>query len=82
MGAFIMLTSCISSTGVMPFGPDTYTVTVESDEMGMGAAQKRAIIEATDFCQSQGRHFLHKDTSVTSSIDKDVYSLIFKCSDE
>jgi hypothetical protein len=82
IGTVILLTSCVTSTGVMPFGRDTFTVTVESEDMGMGAAQKKAISEATKFCQSQGRHFLHKDTSIATSTDKDVYSLTFKCVDE
>ena len=82
IGTVIILTSCVTSTGVMPFGPDSFTVTVESEEMGMGAAQKKAIAEAINFCQSQGRHFLPKDTNVSSSLDKDVYSLIFRCLDE
>jgi len=82
IGTLIILTSCVTSTGVMPFGPDTFTVTVESEEMGMGAAQKKAIDDATKFCQSEGRRFQPIDSSLATSDDKDVYSLTFRCLDE
>ncbi len=82
IGTVIILTSCVTSTGVMPFGPDTFTVTVESEEMGMGITQKKAISEAKIYCQSQDRHFQPQDSSLATSEDKDVYSLIFRCVDE
>lgn len=78
----IILTSCVTSTGVMPFGPDTFTVTTESEEMGMGLAQKKAISEARVFCESRGRYFQPQESSVASSAKKDVYSLTFRCVDE
>ena len=65
----------------MPFGPDTFTVTVESEEIGMGIAQKKAIADAKVFCQSEGRHFQPIDSSLATSDYKYVYSLIFKCVD-
>ena len=82
IGTIIIFTSCVTSTGVMPFGPDTFTVTVESEEMGMGIAQKKAIADAKVFCQSEGKHFQPIDSSLATSDDKDVYSLIFRCVDE
>ena len=82
IGTVIILASCVTSTGVMPFGPDAFTVTVESEDMGMGAAQKKAIGEARIFCHSKGRHFMPQDSSVATSHNKDVYSLTFKCVDE
>ncbi len=82
IGTVIILTSCVTSTGVMPFGPDTFTVTVESEEMGMGIAQKKAIAEARVFCQSKGGQFQPQDSSVATSDDKDVYSLTFRCVDK
>ena len=82
IGTVILLTSCVTSTGVMPFGPDTYTVTVESEEMGMGIAHKKAIADAKVFCQSEGRYFQPQDSNLATSENKDVYSLTFKCVDE
>ncbi len=81
---FLFVTSCVTSSGVLPFGPDTYTVTVESSERGMSAAAKQAITEANTFCQSQGKYFLPKNKSQQSAMSGfgdtvDTYSLIFMC---
>lgn len=61
--------------GIEPslFGPDTCTLTVESEDMGMGVAQKKAIADAKVLCQSEGRNFQPIDSSLATSDDKDVY---------
>ena len=74
---FICLTiltiiSCVASSGVLPFGPDTYIVTVESLDMGMSRVTKQAITEATNFCKSQDKYFLPKNTS--REMENDFYS--------
>ena len=84
---FLFTISCVTSSGVLPFGPDSYTVTVDSSEFGMSAASKKAITEATEFCQSQGKYFLPKNTNQKSAMSGfgdtlDTYSLIFRCLSE
>lgn len=81
---FLVTISCVSSSGVLPFGPDTYTLTVESTYKGMSAATKEAITEATKYCQSEGKYFFPKNTNQKSTVTSfgdpmDTYSLIFRC---
>lgn len=56
----IVVGACASSTGVLPAGPDTYTITEKvSTWRGGGAEAKRAALtKANDFCAEKGRVFV------------------------
>ncbi|NOQ49701.1 MAG: hypothetical protein GQ553_03440 [Nitrosomonadaceae bacterium] len=55
LGAIILLTGCATSTGVIPAGPDTYTITTESRVGREGAIKIRAIQDAKAYCASSGK---------------------------
>ena len=52
------LAGCSTSTGILPMGPDTYTVSVSSPGTSGGiAAQQKATKEAIDYCGGLGVNF-------------------------
>jgi hypothetical protein len=57
--ALLGLGACAVSTGILPAGPDTYTVTERRSPVlgGSVEAQKVATLEANDYCAKQGRVF-------------------------
>ena len=56
----LTLASCAASSGILPAGPNTYTVTERvAPVMGGGMeAQRRALAEASGYCKSQGREMM------------------------
>jgi hypothetical protein len=52
--------ACASSTGVLPAGPDTYTITEKYAPVRGGAveAERQSLSEADAFCAQQGRKFV------------------------
>ena len=54
------ISGCAASTGILPAGPDTYTVTETLAPIRGGGieAQKTALVEANGYCQQQGRVFV------------------------
>jgi hypothetical protein len=54
-----LLACCAASTGILPAGPDTYTVTERfAPARGGGTeAQRVAMTEANNFCEQQERKF-------------------------
>jgi hypothetical protein len=58
--ATVALTACASGTGILPAGPNTYTITeTRAPVRGGGAeAERVALTEANDYCQQQGRIFV------------------------
>jgi hypothetical protein len=54
------LAACAMSTGILPAGPDTYTVTETYAPLRGGAttAQQVALTEANRFCEDSGKRFL------------------------
>lgn len=86
VGTAVLLSSCAESTGILPMGPDTYTVTENYAPVRGGAAtaEKVALTEANRYCQQQGKVF------VATNMQKSVapfqaaygptkYSLVFHC---
>ncbi|MDB2603896.1 hypothetical protein N9Y59_04580 [Planktomarina temperata] len=79
------LAGCMSnSTGVMPFGPDTYTVNVGSELGGQGTAKKAALTEASEHCAALGKEM--NPVREIKSTERDffgdaipTYDFIFKC---
>ena len=51
---------CASSTGVLPAGPDTYTLTERFAPIRGGGdeAQRDALTKANEFCAEKGRQFV------------------------
>ena len=81
----VALTCCAHSTGVLPVGPDTYTLTERLD-MGLGhgeEAQQKALSEANAYCAQQGRQLATikmDDVAAASAPYWTVrYSVTFKC---
>jgi hypothetical protein len=54
------LGGCTSSTGILPAGADTYTISERSPPIfgGGEAAQRDVLTKANDFCAQQGRQFV------------------------
>lgn len=67
---------CFTTTSnVLPFGPDTFTVIAENDVDDSVAAKNNAIMKANQHCKDLGKQFL--PVTATSSIGK--YDLTFRC---
>jgi hypothetical protein len=81
----VALTACSMGTGILPAGPDTYTVTERRAPVlgGSTTAQQAAMTEANAFCAQQGRQFLPVDTVALASISNPYgttgYSVTFRC---
>ena len=58
-----LMTGCTSTTGILPAGPNTYTVTehVSVIRGGVDEAQRQALAEASAYCRGQGREMLPID---------------------
>ncbi len=54
------LTACAMSTGILPVGPDTYTITETYAPIRGGAttAEQVALTETNEFCEDKGKKFL------------------------
>jgi hypothetical protein len=75
---------CTVSTGILPVGPNTYTVTEGVNALlgGSIAAQKTALAEANAYCAQQGRQFLAVQMLTVPSANPDGptrYSVTFRC---
>lgn len=58
MTAAAFLGACAKTSGVMPIGPDTYSI-VTADELGGVVEAKRAgLAEANAFCASRGQQMV------------------------
>ena len=82
----IMLAGCASSTGVLPVGPDTYSITTgaSSARGGMAGARGTALKEAGEYCAKAGKQILVQDISASSSFASgfDISqnsNVIFRC---
>jgi hypothetical protein len=58
--ASALLVGCASSTGTLPAGPDTYTISEKFAPVrgGGNEAQRDALTQANAFCSQQGRVFV------------------------
>ncbi len=85
LGAIILLTGCATSTGVIPSGPDTYTITTDSRAGGEGAIKIRAIQDAKAYCASSGKKMRTvrppKLSSRKNFVGNEIptYNLTFRC---
>jgi hypothetical protein len=74
------LSGCASSTGILPAGPDTYTLTerLAIDRGGATEAEKDALSKVNEFCEQQGRKFVPKTMGQTV-IGHTQYTVTFQC---
>jgi hypothetical protein len=84
VAAAAVLTACSMGTGILPAGPDTYTVTERRAPVlgGSTTAQQAAMTEANAFCAQQGRQFLPVDMATPPSANPygtTSYSVTFRC---
>jgi hypothetical protein len=78
------LSGCAMSSGILPAGPDTYTVTERFAPIRGGAttAQQTALTEANSFCAEQGRQFTPLDMKELTSANpygNTSYAVTFRC---
>ena len=81
----LSITGCATSTGVIPAGPDTYTITTDSRVGGVSAIKKKGIQDAKAYCASSGKK-LRTVRPPTLSTQKNffgnentTYTLTFRC---
>jgi hypothetical protein len=78
------LAGCAMSTGILPAGPDTYTITERRAPIRGGAttAEQDALTEANTYCSDRGRVFLATDLVTPPSANPwgpTSYSVTFRC---
>jgi hypothetical protein len=80
----ILLAGCLPGTGILPAGPNTYTIT----EKNLGGvfgdiepAKRAALTEANEYCAQQGRQFVPSimEGSPGGPARPPNYTVTFKC---
>jgi len=77
-----MLTGCIQSSGTLPLGPDTYTLSVHAAPVrGAAGARKEALTEASEFCHSQKKDLMVTNivSGSSGSLPGDNVDITFRC---
>jgi hypothetical protein len=79
-----VLASCAASTGILPAGPDTYTVTERfAPARGGGTeAQRVAMTESNNFCEQLGKKFFPLNMGEAgrqTTSGPTGYSVTFRC---
>lgn len=77
-----MLAGCIQSSGVLPLGPDTYSLSVHAAPVrGEAGARKTALTEASEYCRSQRKELMVTNigTGGRSSLPGDNIDITFRC---
>jgi hypothetical protein len=69
---------CASSTGILPAGPETYTLSEKFAPVrgGSDEAQRVALTKANDYCAAQGRQFV---PSTMGQGGPNGYTVTFRC---
>jgi hypothetical protein len=79
------LGGCASSTGILPAGPDTYTLSERFAPVRGGGdeAQRDALTKANEFCVQQGRQFVPNNMGQAGNLANPYgptgYAVTFKC---
>jgi hypothetical protein len=73
-----LATGCASSTGILPAGPETYTLSERFAPVrgGSDEAQRVALTKANDYCATQGRQFV---PSTMGQSGPNGYTVTFRC---
>ena len=83
--ATILIASCAASTGILPVGPNTYTVSERLAPIRGGGteAQRIALTEANAFCQKQNLVFVPTMLGQAGNLNNPYgptgYSVTFHC---
>ena len=82
----LALGACAHSTGVLPAGPDTYTLTERFSPIrgGRDEAQREALTKANDFCTTMGKKFVPNNMGQAGNLNDPSgpstgYTVTFKC---
>jgi hypothetical protein len=79
------LGGCASSTGILPAGPDTYTLSARYAPIrgGSDEAEREVLTKANEFCGQQGRQFVPNNMGQTAGMvnpnSTTGYTVTFKC---
>jgi hypothetical protein len=79
------LSGCASSTGILPAGPDTYTISERYAPIrgGSDEAERSAVTKANEFCAQQGRQFVPNNMGqMAGMMDRTTttgYTVTFRC---
>jgi|SRR5476651_1155526 hypothetical protein len=79
------LAGCASSTGILPAGPDTYTLSERFAPVRGGGdeAQRDALTKANEFCQEKGRIFVPNNMGQAGNLANPYgptgYTVTFRC---
>jgi len=82
IASIAILAGCVQSSGVLPLGPDTWSLSVHAAPVkGKAGARKAALTEASEFCASKNKHLLvtHVSTDSSGSLPGDNIDLEFRC---
>jgi hypothetical protein len=83
----LVLTTCLlvgcASSGVLPMGPDTFTISTSS-ELSPAYAKRSALTEANRFCQTRGEFMqpMHESRGAHRDSFGDnhaTYDFVFRC---
>jgi hypothetical protein len=82
--AAALLTACASSSGVLPIGPDTYTISVGVSATGSisgnnARAKREALTEANEFCEKRGKQILVQNSGMNSTMYGSTSEIVFRC---
>ena len=81
----VALSGCATSTGILPAGPDTYTLSEKFAPIrgGGNEAQRDALTKADDFCSQKGRKFVPSNMGQAGDLANPYgptgYTVTFKC---
>jgi hypothetical protein len=81
----VVLAGCASSTGILPAGPDTFTITERFAPLRGGGdeAQREALTKANAFCAEKGQQFIpnlmNQSGNQTSPYGPNGYTVTFRC---
>jgi hypothetical protein len=80
----IVVGACAASTGVLPAGPDTYTITEKFSPLRGGSteAKRAALTKASDFCAEKGRVFapsIMREGGYNPQYGNTGYMVTFRC---
>jgi hypothetical protein len=80
----LLLPACAMSTGILPAGPNTYTLTERYAPIrgGSTTAEQTAMTEANAFCEQHGRQFVPVDMQTPASRNPwgtTGYAVTFRC---
>ena len=84
MAALFALSGCVSTSGALPIGKDTFSITVGvsdswSDSENAPRAKKEALTQAGDYCKSLNKEISVQTMSGRSNSAGSSYDIIFQC---